>query len=104
MAHRDRCPKRFPSGIESARRLCTREGLKFGIYSDAGTRLVRPSGQPGIRVSGRAAVRGLGVDYLKFDWCSTSTQDARSSYELMRAALDASGRPIVFSICEWGSK
>jgi alpha-galactosidase len=43
------------------------------------------------------------VDYLKYDWCNTSTQDARSSYELMRAALDASGRPIVFSICEWGT-
>ncbi|HEX9112439.1 MAG TPA: glycoside hydrolase family 27 protein, partial [Terriglobales bacterium] len=44
-----------------------------------------------------------GVDYLKYDWCNTSTQDARSSYELMRAALDASGRAIVFSICEWGN-
>src|SRR5947209_9987532 len=43
-----------------------------------------------------------GVDYLKYDWCNTGTQDPRSSYALMRAALNATGRPIVFSICEWG--
>ena len=40
---------------------------------------------------------------MKFDWCSTTTQDGPSSYALMRQALDASGRPIVFSICEWGT-
>src|SRR5258708_7360548 len=44
-----------------------------------------------------------GVDYLKYDWCNTTTQDAKSSYANMRAALDASGRPIVLSICEWGT-
>jgi alpha-galactosidase len=44
-----------------------------------------------------------GVDYLKYDWCNTSTQDAKASYANMRAALDASGRPIVLSICEWGT-
>jgi alpha-galactosidase len=43
-----------------------------------------------------------GVDYLKYDWCSTTTQDAKASYANIRAALDASGRPIVLSICEWG--
>jgi alpha-galactosidase len=43
------------------------------------------------------------VDYVKVDWCSTTTQDAASSYALMRDALDASGRPIVLSICEWGN-
>jgi alpha-galactosidase len=44
-----------------------------------------------------------GVDYLKYDWCNTTTQDAKASYANMRAALDASGRPIVLSICEWGT-
>jgi hypothetical protein len=44
-----------------------------------------------------------GVDYLKYDWCSTTTQDAKASYANIRAALDASGRPIVLSICEWGT-
>jgi alpha-galactosidase len=44
-----------------------------------------------------------GVDYLKYDWCNTTTQDAKASYANIRAALDASGRPIVLSICEWGT-
>ena len=44
-----------------------------------------------------------GVDYLKYDWCNTTTQDSRSSYTNMRDALYTAGRPIVFSICEWGA-
>jgi uncharacterized protein YhjY with autotransporter beta-barrel domain len=42
-----------------------------------------------------------GVDYLKYDWCNTTTQEAKASYANIRKALDASGRPIVLSICEW---
>ena len=44
-----------------------------------------------------------GVDYLKYDWCNTSTQDAQAAYALIRNALNATGRPIVLSICEWGT-
>jgi len=44
-----------------------------------------------------------GVDYLKFDWCNTRTQDAQASYTTMSEALKSTGRPIVFSICEWGT-
>jgi alpha-galactosidase len=39
---------------------------------------------------------------VKFDWCYTTTQNAKASYTLMRDAIYAAGRPIVFSICEWG--
>ena len=80
------------------------KGLKFGLYSDAGTKTCQ--GRPGSRgyeFQDARQYAAWGVDYLKYDWCSTSTQDARSSYEIMRAALDASGRAIVFSICEWGT-
>jgi alpha-galactosidase len=42
------------------------------------------------------------VDYLKYDWCNTTTQDAPAAYALMRNMLNETGRPIVFSICEWG--
>jgi alpha-galactosidase len=44
-----------------------------------------------------------GVDYLKYDWCYTTTQNAKAAYALIRQALDAAGRPIVLSICEWGT-
>src|SRR5277367_3400837 len=97
-------PKHFPSGMKSLANYVHGKGLKFGLYSDAGTKTCQ--GRPGSRgyeFQDARQYAAWGVDYLKFDWCSTSTQDARSSYELMRAALDASGRPIVFSICEWGN-
>ncbi|MGN6639566.1 MAG: glycoside hydrolase family 27 protein, partial [Mucilaginibacter sp.] len=44
-----------------------------------------------------------GVDYLKFDWCNTDGINAQEAYKTMSLALKASGRPIVFSLCEWGS-
>ncbi|MDF1548097.1 MAG: glycoside hydrolase family 27 protein, partial [Bacteroidales bacterium] len=43
-----------------------------------------------------------GVDFLKYDWCNTSKLNAEGAYMTMRDALKAAGRPIVFSICEWG--
>jgi alpha-galactosidase len=97
-------PKHFPSGIKALADYVHAKGLKFGLYSDAGTKTCQ--GRPGSRgyeFQDARQYAAWGVDYLKYDWCSTSTQDARSSYEIMRAALDASGRPIVFSICEWGT-
>jgi alpha-galactosidase len=96
--------KRFPSGIKALADYVHAKGLKFGLYSDAGTKTCQ--GRPGSRGYEYQDARqyaAWGVDYLKYDWCNTSTQDARSSYETMRAALEASGRPIVFSICEWGT-
>ncbi len=96
-------PKRFPTGMKALSDYVHAKGLKFGLYSDAGTKTC--AGRPGSRGHEFQDARqyaAWGVDYLKYDWCSTSTQDARSSYETMRAALDAAGRPIVLSICEWG--
>ncbi len=42
------------------------------------------------------------MDYLKYDWCNTEGLQAEAAYRAMRAALEAAGRPVVFSICEWG--
>ena len=44
-----------------------------------------------------------GVDYLKYDWCFDEGQNPQAAYKTMSDALKASGRPIVFSICEWGN-
>ena len=96
--------QRFPSGMKALGDYIHSLGLKFGIYSDAGVHTCE--GRPGARgyeFQDARQYAAWGVDYLKFDWCSTSTQDGPSSYALMRQALDASGRPIVFSLCEWGT-
>ncbi|MDK2838397.1 MAG: alpha-galactosidase, partial [Bacteroidota bacterium] len=43
-----------------------------------------------------------GVDYLKYDWCSTENLNALGAYTTMSRAIREAGRPIVLSICEWG--
>jgi alpha-galactosidase len=97
-------PKHFPSGIKTLTDYVHSLGLKFGIYSDAGSKTCagRPGGL-GHEYQDALKYASWGVDYLKYDWCSTTTQEAKSSYANIRHALDASGRPIVLSICEWGT-
>jgi alpha-galactosidase len=109
-------PVRFPSGMKALGDYIHSLGLKFGIYSDAGTKTC--GGRPGSRGYEYQDARqyaAWGVDYLKYDWCNTGDhgavdgpaymhrQNAVSSYLLMSEALRATGRPIVFSICEWGN-
>jgi alpha-galactosidase len=95
---------RFPHGMKYVADYIHSKGLKFGIYSCAGklTCAGRPGGLGHEYQDARTYAR-YGVDYLKYDWCNTSTQDAKSSYTNMRDALYTAGRPIVFSLCEWGS-
>lgn len=95
---------RFPHGMKYVADYVHSKGLKFGIYSCAGSLTCqgRPGGL-GHEYQDARTYAGWGVDYLKYDWCNSSTQDAKSSYTNMRDALFTAGRPIVFSICEWGS-
>ena len=97
-------PERFPSGIKALADAIHAKGLKFGIYSDAGsmTCAKRPGGK-GHEAQDAKTYAEWGVDYLKYDWCNTEGQDTRDAYAKMSRALRASGRPIVFSICEWGN-
>lgn len=95
---------RFPSGIKVLADYIHAKGLKFGIYSCAGDKTCagRPAGRGHEFQDARTYAR-WGVDYLKYDWCNTTTQDAKASYSTMRDGLFAAGRPIVFSLCEWGT-
>lgn len=97
-------PQRFPNGVKAVGDYIHSLGLKFGVYSDAGSKTCagRPGGL-GHEYQDALQYAAWGVDYLKYDWCNTSTQDAKASYANIRAALDATGRPIVLSICEWGT-
>jgi alpha-galactosidase len=97
-------PQRFPHGMKAVGDYIHSLGLKFGVYSDAGSKTCagRPGGL-GHEYQDALQYAAWGVDYLKYDWCNTATQDAKASYANMRTALDASGRAIVLSICEWGT-
>jgi alpha-galactosidase len=97
-------PQKFPSGIKALADYIHSKGLKFGMYSDAGTQTCqgRPGGR-GHEFQDALTYASWGVDYLKYDWCHAGMQDAEASYLTMSQALRASGRPIVFSLCEWGT-
>ena len=96
-------PVHFPSGMKALADYIHSLGLKFGIYSDAGWKTC--AGEPGSRgheYQDALQYARWGVDYLKYDWCNTEGLNAEGAYLTMRDALFAAGRPIVFSICEWG--
>lgn len=106
-------PIRFPSGIKALSDYVHSKGLKFGIYSDAGTLTCgdRP-GSFGFEEKDARLFAEWGVDYLKYDFCycpdygsqHNNYKMAIARYKAMGDALKATGHPIVFSICEWGPR
>lgn len=96
-------PKKFPHGMKSLVAYVHSKGLKFGLYNCAGTATC--AGYPGTRgYEYQDALRYAqwGIDYLKFDWCNSTGINAEEAYTTMSKALKKAGRPIVFSLCEWG--
>ncbi|MEO6527430.1 MAG: glycoside hydrolase family 27 protein [Gemmatimonadaceae bacterium] len=95
---------RFPSGMKALADYVHSKGLKMGVYSDAGSKTC--GGRPGSRgyeYQDALTYAKWGVDYLKYDWCSTDSLHAPGAYMTMRDAIAKAGRPIVFSLCEWGN-
>lgn len=83
------------------------KGLKLGIYSSPGPLTCAGyEGSFGHEAQDAKTYAAWGIDYLKYDWCSASTvykdSDLRAVYQKMGDALQASGRPIVFSLCQYG--
>jgi len=96
--------KRFPSGMKALADYVHGKGLKLGIYSDAGSQTCggRP-GSRGFEFQDAQQYAAWGIDYLKYDWCNTEGLKAEGAYKTITAALKKAGRPIVLSICEWGT-
>ena len=97
-------PDRFAMGIGALAEEVHGRGLKFGIYSCAGTHTCeRLPASYGYEDVDADTFAGWGVDFLKYDYCYTAASDsAVTLYKRMGQALRATGRPIVYSICEWG--
>ena len=96
-------PKKFPHGMKVVADYVHSKGLKFGLYNCAGTKTC--AGYPGTRGYEYQDARfyaSQDVDYLKFDWCSSEGINAKEAYTTMSKALKTAGRPIIFSLCEWG--
>ena len=102
-------PKRFPSGIKALADYIHQRGLKFGLYSSAGTSTCEPlqenrgfPGGLGHEKDDAKTFASWDVDYLKYDNCNNQKIDAHKRYTAMAEALRNSGRQIFFSMCEWG--
>jgi alpha-galactosidase len=98
-------PARFPSGMKALGDYIHARGLKFGIYTSAGTKTCNTLGFPGGLGHEQADANlfaSFGVDYLKYDNCNNQGVDAVQRYTTMRDALANTGRPITYSITEWG--
>ncbi|XP_007036954.2 PREDICTED: alpha-galactosidase [Theobroma cacao] len=94
----------FPSGMKALAYYVHSKGLKLGIYSDAGTKTCSRT-MPGSldhEEQDAKTFASWGVDYLKYDNCENYGITPRERYHRMSEALLSTGRPIFFSICEWG--
>jgi alpha-galactosidase len=83
------------------------KGLKLGIYSSPGPKTCADyEGSFKHEEQDAKTYAAWGIDYLKYDWCSAPTvydyHSMRAAYAKMGAALLATGRPIVYSLCQYG--
>jgi alpha-galactosidase len=97
---------RFPDMKALADHLHAR-GLKLGLYSSPGPRTCAGfAGSFGHEAQDARAFARWGVDYLKYDWCSAhrvyQPGQMRAAYQVMGQALADAGRPILYSLCQYG--
>jgi alpha-galactosidase len=91
------------------------KGLKLGIYSSPGAKTcAHYEGSLGHEVQDAHTYASWGIDYLKYDLCGLRDQmkaapNAQAAHQMMvdayvkmRDALRATGRPIVYSLCQYG--
>jgi len=91
------------------------KGLKFGIYSSPGPKTCAGyEGSYGHEEQDARTYASWGVDFLKYDLCGLrdlmDKQDIQKANAMMRAAyvkmhqaLKKTGRPIVYSLCQYGT-
>jgi alpha-galactosidase len=83
------------------------KGLKIGLYSSPGPKTCAGyEGSYGHEEQDAKQWAAWGFDYIKYDWCSAGdiykNEDMRAVYQKMGDALAKAGRPIVYSLCQYG--
>ena len=111
----------WPGGMSAIADYIHSKGLKAGIYTDAGRNgcgYYYPTGHPAYPGTGSEGhydqdflqFSRWGFDYVKVDWCGGSKEglNAASTYtaisDAIARATAQTGRPMVFSVCEWGGQ
>lgn len=95
---------KFPSGMAALSAHLHSMNLRFGLYSDAG--LFTCAGRPGSlgyeTHDARQFVHEWQIDYLKYDNCFDVALPVQWRYQRMYKALNATGRAVFWSLCDWG--
>ena len=99
--------KRFPSGLLNLANELHAKGLKLGVYTDRGLQTCqkRP-GSFGYEIKDAATYASWMIDFIKEDNCylPNPKPTAQSTYVKMFEAIRQAGRPMVFSLCNWGEE
>jgi alpha-galactosidase len=96
--------ERYPSGLKGLGDYIHKKGLKYALYTDAGTHTCSKAmpGTKGHEFEDMRAFAEWRADYIKIDWCNTEGQDIVATYGLLGEAQRAAGRSVVHSLCSWG--
>lgn len=100
-------PEKFPSGMSALTDYVHSLGFKIGIYSDAANLTCASfPGSYGFEEQDAQLWASWGFDFLKYDYCNAPTDQASAieRYTRMGAALRATGREFLYSVCEWGGR
>ena len=95
---------KFGAGVKSLADYAHAKGLKFGLYSSNSPKTCGGhAGSQGYEDVDARTYSEWGVDLLKYDNCAQEAVNGppERGYSIMRDALNATGRPILFSACEW---
>jgi len=106
-------PIRFPNGMKSLADHLHKKGFRFGLYTDSGLQTCSQGerdhsipGSYGHYQQDATTYAQWGMDLVKMDWCNTVVDgkqlDPKVQYPEMYQSLNSTGRPIFFSLCEWG--
>ncbi|KAL3417557.1 glycoside hydrolase family 27 protein [Phlyctema vagabunda] len=100
--------EKFPNGMNSVSDEIHKLGLLYGMYSSAGEMTcARYAGSLDWEEQDAKSFAGWGVDYLKYDNCYHMGRFGTplvtfNRYKVMWDALNSTGRPILYSLCNWG--
>ncbi len=95
---------RYPSGLRGLGDYIHAKGLRYALYTDAGTKTCSGAmpGTKGHEIEDMKAFADWRADYIKIDWCNSEGQDIVQTYAGLGKAQRAAGRPVVHSLCSWG--
>jgi len=83
------------------------KGLKLGIYTSPGPNTCAGyEGTYGHEEQDAKTFAAWGIDYVKYDWCGArilyKDEEMQAVYQKFGDALLKAGRPIVYSLCQYG--